>query len=139
VLSLHLGSKIIFLLLLVAGILMRGALSDRRTGLSSTIATGTHQRSHSRVRITWVLGLSHVGLGSESCGSRARITSISGPNQEGRGSESLGSLFRIMWVSGPNQVGRGSESGRSRGLITWVSGPSHVGLVTIFVSVSGRL
>jgi hypothetical protein len=37
----------------VAGLLMWGALSDERTGLSFTIAAGPHQRSHSRVRIPW--------------------------------------------------------------------------------------
>jgi hypothetical protein len=35
----------------VAGLLMWGALSDERTGLSFTIATGASQRSHSRDRI----------------------------------------------------------------------------------------
>jgi hypothetical protein len=35
----------------VAGLLMWGALSDERTGLSFTIAAGTSQRSHSRVRV----------------------------------------------------------------------------------------
>jgi hypothetical protein len=34
----------------VAGLLMWGALSDERTGLSFTIAVGLRQRSHSRVR-----------------------------------------------------------------------------------------
>jgi hypothetical protein len=33
----------------VAGFLMRGALSEERTGLSFTIAAGPHQRSHSQV------------------------------------------------------------------------------------------
>jgi hypothetical protein len=33
----------------VAGLLMWGALSDERTGLSFTTAAGPHQRSHSRV------------------------------------------------------------------------------------------
>jgi hypothetical protein len=35
----------------VAGILMWGALSDERTGLSFTISAGPRERSHSRVRI----------------------------------------------------------------------------------------
>jgi hypothetical protein len=34
----------------VAGLLMWGALSDERTGLSFTIATGLSERSHSLVR-----------------------------------------------------------------------------------------
>jgi hypothetical protein len=37
----------------VAGLLMWGALSDERTGLSFTIAAGPRQRSHSRVRVSW--------------------------------------------------------------------------------------
>jgi hypothetical protein len=37
----------------VAGLLMWGALSDERTGLSFTIAAGPRQRSHSRVRVPW--------------------------------------------------------------------------------------
>jgi hypothetical protein len=37
----------------VAGLLMWGALSDERTGLSPTIAAGSSQRSHSRVRAPW--------------------------------------------------------------------------------------
>jgi hypothetical protein len=37
----------------VAGLLMWGALSDERTGLSFTIAAGARQRSHSRVRVPW--------------------------------------------------------------------------------------
>jgi hypothetical protein len=36
-----------------AGLLMWGALSDERTGLSLTIAAGSVQRSHSRVRVPW--------------------------------------------------------------------------------------
>jgi hypothetical protein len=32
---------------------MWGALSDKRTGLSVTIAAGPRQRSHSRVRVPW--------------------------------------------------------------------------------------
>jgi hypothetical protein len=35
----------------VTGLLMRGALSDERTGLSFTIPAGHRQRSHSRVRV----------------------------------------------------------------------------------------
>jgi hypothetical protein len=34
---------------------MWGALSDERTGLSFTIATGARQRSHSRIRVPWDL------------------------------------------------------------------------------------
>jgi hypothetical protein len=37
----------------VAGLLMWGAVSDERTGLSFTIAAGPRQRSHSRVRVPW--------------------------------------------------------------------------------------
>jgi hypothetical protein len=37
----------------VAGLLMWGALSDERTGLSFTIAAGPRQRSRSRVRVSW--------------------------------------------------------------------------------------
>jgi hypothetical protein len=37
----------------IAGLLMWGALSDERTGLSFTIAAGLRQRSHSRVRVPW--------------------------------------------------------------------------------------
>jgi predicted Rdx family selenoprotein len=37
----------------VAGLLIWGALSDERTGLSFTIASGPSQRSHSRVRAPW--------------------------------------------------------------------------------------
>jgi hypothetical protein len=49
----HLGLKTTrFIFLLVAGLLMWGALSDERMGLSFTIAAGPRQRSHSPVRIT---------------------------------------------------------------------------------------
>jgi hypothetical protein len=37
----------------VAGLLMWGALSDERLGLSFTIAAGPRQHSHSRVRVQW--------------------------------------------------------------------------------------
>jgi hypothetical protein len=37
----------------VAGLLMRGTLSEVRAGLSFKIAAGTRQRSHSRVGIPW--------------------------------------------------------------------------------------
>jgi hypothetical protein len=37
----------------VAGLLIWGALSDERMGLSFTIAVGSSQRSHSRVRVPW--------------------------------------------------------------------------------------
>jgi hypothetical protein len=39
--------------LTVACLLILGALSDERTGLSFTIATGPRQRSHSRVQVPW--------------------------------------------------------------------------------------
>jgi hypothetical protein len=38
---------------IIAGLLMWGALSDERTGLSFTIAAVPRQRSHSRVRVPW--------------------------------------------------------------------------------------
>jgi hypothetical protein len=38
----------------VAGLLMWGALSGERTGLSFTIATGPRQRSHFRIHWVWV-------------------------------------------------------------------------------------
>jgi hypothetical protein len=41
----------------VAGLLMWGAFCDERTGLSFTIAAGSRQRSHSRVRVR--VNLSH--------------------------------------------------------------------------------
>jgi hypothetical protein len=37
----------------VAGLLMWGALSEERTGPSFTIAAGSRQRSHFRVRVPW--------------------------------------------------------------------------------------
>jgi hypothetical protein len=37
----------------IAGLLMWGALSDERTGLTFTIAAAARQRSHSRVRVRW--------------------------------------------------------------------------------------
>jgi hypothetical protein len=37
----------------VEGLLIWGALSDERTGLSFMIAAGPHQRSHSWVRVLW--------------------------------------------------------------------------------------
>jgi hypothetical protein len=39
--------------LTVAGLLIWGAPSDERTGLSFAIANGPRQRSHSRVRVPW--------------------------------------------------------------------------------------
>jgi hypothetical protein len=39
----------------VAGLLIWGALSDERTGLSFSIAAGPRRRSHSRVRVPWDL------------------------------------------------------------------------------------
>jgi hypothetical protein len=47
--STHLGLAI----RIVAGLLMWGALSDGRTGLSFTIAAGPCQHSHSRVQVRW--------------------------------------------------------------------------------------
>jgi hypothetical protein len=40
---------------MVAGLLVWGALSDERTGLSFTIAAGPRQRSHSRVRVPYFI------------------------------------------------------------------------------------
>jgi hypothetical protein len=37
----------------VAGLLMWGAISDERMGLSFTVASGLHQHSHSRVWVLW--------------------------------------------------------------------------------------
>jgi hypothetical protein len=37
----------------VAGLLMWGAISDERTGVSFTIAVDPRQRSHFRVQVTW--------------------------------------------------------------------------------------
>jgi hypothetical protein len=45
----------IFISHTVAGLLMWGALSDERTGLSFAIAAGPRQRSHSWVRVPWDL------------------------------------------------------------------------------------
>jgi hypothetical protein len=45
------GLRPVFLLLSVAGLLMWGALSDERMGLSFTITAGPRHRSHSRVRV----------------------------------------------------------------------------------------
>jgi hypothetical protein len=49
--STHLRPKIRFLILSVAGLLMWGALSDERTGLSFAVTAGPRQRNHSRVRV----------------------------------------------------------------------------------------
>jgi hypothetical protein len=43
----------IFISQTIAGLLMWGALSDERTGLSFTIAAGPRQPSHSRVLVPW--------------------------------------------------------------------------------------
>jgi hypothetical protein len=43
----------IFISRTVAGLLMWGALYDKMTGLSFTIAPGPRQRSHFRVRVCW--------------------------------------------------------------------------------------
>jgi hypothetical protein len=43
----------IFISQTAVGLLMWGALSDERTGLSLTIAAGPRQLSHSRVRVPW--------------------------------------------------------------------------------------
>jgi hypothetical protein len=40
---------------IVSGLLIWGALSDERTGLSFTISARSRQRSHSRVRVPWDL------------------------------------------------------------------------------------
>jgi hypothetical protein len=45
--------QIFIIVLTVAGLLIWGALSDERTGLSFTNAPGRRQRSHSRVRVPW--------------------------------------------------------------------------------------
>jgi hypothetical protein len=37
----------------VAGLLIRGAVPDERTGLSFTAAAGARQRNNSRVRVPW--------------------------------------------------------------------------------------
>jgi hypothetical protein len=49
--STHLGPKARYLLLSVADLLIWGALSDKKTALSFTIAAGPRQCSHSRVRV----------------------------------------------------------------------------------------
>jgi hypothetical protein len=41
--------------LTVAGLLVWGALSDERNGLSFAVAAGPRQRSHSRFRVPWNL------------------------------------------------------------------------------------
>jgi hypothetical protein len=46
-------NKYYILHITVAGLLMWGALSDERTGLSFTIAAGPRQCSYFRVRVTW--------------------------------------------------------------------------------------
>jgi hypothetical protein len=51
--STRLGLTIRFLLLSAAVLLMWGALSDERTGLSFKIAAGPRQRSHFQVRVPW--------------------------------------------------------------------------------------
>jgi hypothetical protein len=50
--STHLGSKARFLLMSVVGLLMYGALSDERTGLSFTVVAGPCHRNHSQIRLT---------------------------------------------------------------------------------------
>jgi hypothetical protein len=63
----------------VTGLLMWGALSDERTGLSFTIATDPDQRSHSRVRVPWISRQYFTALDlrllflSPSTTSRARV------------------------------------------------------------------
>jgi hypothetical protein len=62
----------------VAGLLMWGALSDGRTGLSFTIAAGPSQRSHSRVRAPWdsrpYFTVSDLRLPSSSPPTTRRVT-----------------------------------------------------------------
>jgi hypothetical protein len=62
----------------VAGLLMWGALSNERTGLSFTIAAGPSQRSHSRVRAPWDLRpyftVSDLGLSFSSPPTTRRVT-----------------------------------------------------------------
>jgi hypothetical protein len=52
--------QIFISVLTVASLLMWGALSDKRTGLSFTIAADPRQRSHYRVRVPW--DLDHILL-----------------------------------------------------------------------------
>jgi hypothetical protein len=62
----------------VAGLLMWGALSDERTGLSFTFAAGPSQRSHSRVRAPWdsrpYFTLSNLRLPISSPPTTRRVT-----------------------------------------------------------------
>jgi hypothetical protein len=61
-----------------AGLLMWGALTDERTGLSFAIATGTRQRSNSRVRVRWdsrpYFTVSHLRLPFSSPPTTRRVT-----------------------------------------------------------------
>jgi hypothetical protein len=51
----HLGLMTRYLLLFDSyGLVLWGALSDERTGLSFVYAAGPRQRSHSRVRVPWI-------------------------------------------------------------------------------------
>jgi hypothetical protein len=67
---------------------MRGALSDERTGLSFTIATGSRQRSHSRVRESWPYFTV----------SNSRLTQPGGP----------GHLIYIPWEQGDPVIPSGT-------------------------------
>jgi hypothetical protein len=60
------------------GVLIWGALSDERTGLSFTIVAGHSQRSHSRVRDPWnsppYFNVSNLGLLISSPPTTRRVT-----------------------------------------------------------------
>jgi hypothetical protein len=87
----------------VAGLLMCGALSDKRTGLSFTIAAGTHQHGHSRVSVprdSWPYfpisdsRLSHSG-GPGPCIYIPQVQN--GPvTPQGNGSP----FFHLLWPTG---------------------------------------
>jgi hypothetical protein len=63
----HLGTKTKFLLLSVVDLLMWGALSEARTGLSFKISAGSRQRSHyRRLRILKVKSQSYVTTEGQS-------------------------------------------------------------------------
>jgi hypothetical protein len=49
--STHLGPKTRFLFLSVSGLLIGGALSDKRVSLSFTVAVGLRQHSHYRIQV----------------------------------------------------------------------------------------
>jgi hypothetical protein len=64
----------------VAGLLIWGALSDERMGLSFTLASGPSQRSHSRVRVPWDLRPSKFDWTQLN----SFITTLHGPHREHR-------------------------------------------------------